>query len=519
MPISTTDQLFNLIKSLSKAEKRNFKLYARRTQQTSEARFIRLFDMLDRMDDYTEDVIFKKFKDLSKGQLSNLKRHLYSQVLSSLRLIHIQRNIDIQIHEQIDFAHILYGKGLYMQSLKLLNRIKGIARESHRDILHYEILEFEKLIEEKHITRSRTIKDKVENLIEESEDRNRVLNSSNQLTNLKLKIHGLYIKIGHVRNEKDAFIVKDYFRSNLPIIQEDRLTFFEKIYLHQSYVWYYYILLDFEKCLDHSRKWTQLFEDNPNMMNEDPDLFMRGLHYILTSLYSLDEGVTHRNGLAQFKAFIDQYGGEFNTTSNIISFLYYTSALFNQHQMEGSFDEGLALIPDIEDHLKKYERHLDSHRILVFNYRTAWLYFGSGKFGEAIDYLNEIINLKAGHLREDIQCYARLLHLLAHFEMGNYALLEYLEKSVSRYFEKMKDHNQVQLEVLSFIRRQLKSSTIPDPKLLQSMLKTLQSLQKDAFEKRSFIYLDAIAWVKSKQQGKHVQDVIREECLTSNDRG
>ena len=510
MPISTTDQLFNLVKSLSKAEKRNFKLYARRTQQTSEARFVRLFDVLDKMEDYDEAVIYKRFNRLSKGQLSNLKRHLYSQILGSLRLIHIQRTIDIQIHEQIDFAHILYGKGLYMQSLKLLNRIKGIAREANRDILHYEILEFEKLIEEKHITRSRTIKDKMENLIQESEDRNRVLNSANRLTNLKLKIHGLYIKIGHAKNEKDAFIVKDYFRSNLPKLEEGRMTFFEKIYLNQSYVWYYYILLDFEKCLSHAQKWCQLFEDNYHMIQEDPDLFMRGLHYQLTSLYSLGKKEQHRKVLAKFRSLISDYGSDFNTTSEIISFLYFTSAQFNQHQLDGSFEEGLGLIPDLEERIKIYERHLDSHRILVFNYRSAWLYFGSGRYSEAIDYLNKIINLKAGHLREDIQSYARLLHLLAHFELGNYALLEYLEKSVSRFFEKMKDRNKVQLEVLSFIRKQLKSNTIPNESLLKSMLKNLEKLQKDPYEKRSFIYLDAIAWVQSKLSGKTIQDIVSE---------
>ena len=259
MPISTSDQLFNLVKGLTKAEKRNFKLFAKRTHQKSEAKFIRLFDILDQMETYDEEIVFKKFRNLSKGQLSNLKRHLYTQLLTSLRMIHINKNIDIQIREQIDFARILYGKGLYMQSLKLLSRIKGIAKESNQDILHYEILEFEKLIEEKHITRSRKIKNKVENLIDESDERNRILYNSNKLTNLKLKIHGLYIKIGHAKDEKDAFVVQDYFKSNLPDLQYSTLTFFEKIFLHQSYVWYYYILLDFEKCAEHAHNWVSLF--------------------------------------------------------------------------------------------------------------------------------------------------------------------------------------------------------------------------------------------------------------------
>ncbi len=509
MPISTTEQLFNLVKSLSKAEKRSFKLYAKRTQHSGDAKFIRLFGVLDQMDQYDEDLIFRKFKNLSKGKLSNLKRHLYSQILISLRLIHIQKNIDIQIREQVDFARILYGKGLYMQSLKLLNRIKGIAKKSNQDILHYEILEFEKLIEEKHITRSRKIKNKVENLIDESENRNRVLSNSNKLTNLKLKIHGLYIKIGHAKNEDDAFVVSDYFKSNLPDLQYDQLTFFEKIYLHQSYVWYYYILLDFTNCAKHAEKWVKMFDQSPQMIDEDPDLYLRGLHYLCTALYSTAERERHAEELKRFEAFYDKYGLSLNITSEIIHFLYYYSALINKHYLEGTFTEGLKLVVQIEDQIEKYRRHLDVHRILVFYYRIAWLYFGSGDYSMAIDYLNHIINLKVGHLREDIQSYARLLHLLAHYEIGNYELLEYLEKSVSRFFGKMKDRNRMQLEMLSFIRKQLRSRNIPDYRLLETTKKNLLKLAKDPYEKRSFLYLNVIDWVSGKLLQQTVSETIK----------
>jgi hypothetical protein len=151
--------------------------------------------------------------------------------------------------------------------------------------------------------------------------------------------------------------------------------------------------------------------------------------------------------------------------------------------MQGSFDEGLRLVPELENKMKVYERNLDQHRILVFYYRIAWLHFGQGMYSESIDYLNKIINLKVGHLREDIQSYARLMHLLAHFELRNFSLLEYLEKSVSRFFDKMKDRNKVQLELLSFIRKQLRSSNVPDEKLLKATQKSLVKLAADPYEK------------------------------------
>jgi hypothetical protein len=76
---------------------------------------------------------FKKW-NYQKVQLSNLKSYLYKQVLVSIRLNIPSQNIRYQIREQIDFAAILYNKGLYKQSLKILDKTKIIALENDEKI-------------------------------------------------------------------------------------------------------------------------------------------------------------------------------------------------------------------------------------------------------------------------------------------------------------------------------------------------------------------------------------------------
>ncbi|MEM6967188.1 MAG: hypothetical protein AAF573_20665, partial [Bacteroidota bacterium] len=127
VPTNQDDHLISLIKSLTKAEKRNFKLYVNRLSSRSDVKFVQLFDVVDKLDRWDDAIIRKKIPTIKKTQLANLKRHLYKQILISLRLIHIQKNVDIEIREQLDFARILYGKGLYLQSLKLLERIRQTA--------------------------------------------------------------------------------------------------------------------------------------------------------------------------------------------------------------------------------------------------------------------------------------------------------------------------------------------------------------------------------------------------------
>ena len=67
-------------------------------------------------------------------------------------------------------------------------------------------------------------------------------------------------------------------------------------------------------------------------------------------------------------------------------------------------------------------------------------------------YLNKIINWKVD-LRNDLQAYARLLHLIAHYELGNFNLLEYLVKSVYRFMAKMENLGPVEEDVFKFLQR------------------------------------------------------------------
>ena len=103
------DSLFVLIKSLSKSEKRQFKIFASRLETSSNTNFIELFNILDKSESYDEKIILKS-GIIKKAQLSNLKSYLYKQILVSIRLNIPSQNIRYQLREQIDFAAILYNK-------------------------------------------------------------------------------------------------------------------------------------------------------------------------------------------------------------------------------------------------------------------------------------------------------------------------------------------------------------------------------------------------------------------------
>jgi hypothetical protein len=238
-----TDHLFKLIKSLTKAEKRNFKLYVKRLGDNENVKFLKLFDIIDKLPDYFEDEILKKAPEIKPSQLPNLKANLTKNLLTSLRLMAQHNDIDIMMRQQLDYSKILYNKALYRQSIITLGKAKILAQKYHRELLYLEMIEFEKFIEAQYITRS--IETRADELTQESETLNLRLSQSGALSNLSIKLYGFFIKNGYVRNAEDQIAITAYFHENLPAFNFEKLGFMEKLYLYKSHVWYYLIIQDF----------------------------------------------------------------------------------------------------------------------------------------------------------------------------------------------------------------------------------------------------------------------------------
>lgn len=499
-----------LIKSLSAAEKRHFKLYISRNQVNETSKFVRLFEYIENNATYNEEQILKKIPSISRQQLPNIKGHLYGELLVALRLLHSSKNIEIQIREQIDFAKILYNRGLIQQALKILAKVKLLAKANSHFIINLEILQFEKDIESRHITRS--LKGRADELIGETNFAITQINEVTHLSNLALKLYGTFLENGPVKDEVQSAEIEKIFRENINGIKEDQISFYGKAYLHQSYCWYYMIRLDTSRYYRHAEKWVELFTQHPEAKKDNPFLYIKAVHNLLNALFILGR---HQKMSAEIEKLENFYAqtSTYNENLEKQTFVYLYTAKLNQHFLEGTFTEGIELVKTIETKLDQYRQYIDTHRVLVFYYKIASLYFGSGDNDMAIEYLNKIINLKVGHLRSDIQCFARLLHLIAHYELENMQLVEHLIKSVYRFLSKMESLDAVLAEIFLFLKKSLSS----DPKDIRAsfiqLRDKLEILSTSKYNRRSYQYLDIVSWLDSKIENVPVQDVIRRKFL------
>ncbi|PPK88932.1 hypothetical protein CLV84_1906 [Neolewinella xylanilytica] len=499
MATAVKDQLWRLIKSLNKAEKRNFKLYATRAGATTDNKFIQLFDVLDRLEGPDDNVVTTRLR-LSPGQYSNLKRHLYQQVLTSLRLIYINKEIDIELREQIDFSHILYGKGLYLDALRSLERAKSRAVEHNRDVLHLEILEFQKLIESRHITLSRQVDNKMDLLLNESAERSYSVLNTSELFNLNIQIHGRYIETGHSRSEKDRLENKEFWDS----IQTHRFdretvgsTFHQKINRFQASMWYHYIQLNFEDALESAMNALMLFHLSTHMTVKDPDLYLRCLYYVSVFAYLCGDEKRMQRYLSVTQRFLADEQIQLNENSQLIGQVYVGLMQLNTLFATGKWEAAKTYCDDLRARYANREFVPTDHRWGQFLYKFAATAFIRKQYAEALDYLNEIINMKTGILREDLLLNTRLLHLLCHYELGNRALVDYHLTNFKRQMRRSAETAAIHHLCASALRKLIKSVTAEHPPIFEALDRDLRVVaSNDPFEHKALLYLDLTHWVR-----------------------
>ncbi|WP_159946639.1 hypothetical protein [Polaribacter septentrionalilitoris] len=501
------DALFVLIKSLTKSEKRQFNLYVGRLDGNVDAKFFSLFKFLEKLKTYDEKVIIGS-GIVSKQQLSNLKAHLYKQILISLRLNPAHKNVRIQIREQLDFATVLYQKGLYKQSLKLLDKAKNMALDNEEKNIAYEIVELEKVIETQYITRS--LSNRADQLSIQAKDLSQQNVIASKLSNLSLQLYSHLLQNGYVKNEEELKFIDKYFNDRMPKYDYQKLGFRERLWLNKAHLWHSFLVQDFLLSYKYARKCVDLF-DSQKLINLHPVFYLKSKNYLLEASFLVKKVTTFKKELMHFESEIDKKLIPMNTNTELLIFLYFYSNKLHLHFLEGSFEKGEYLVDVINNKIYKYKNRLDNHYVVLLYYKIACLYFGMGKNRECISYLQKIIKSKNLGSAEDLQCFARILNLIAHYECGLDYDLERQFLDTYKFLLKMENLQEVQKVFLTSIRDL--SDVFPHEiknefKKIHTKLKVFEN---HPYEKRAFLYLDILSWLESKIQNKPIALIIKEK--------
>jgi len=334
---------------------------------------------------------------------------------------------------------------------------------------------------------------------------------TSRLSNLSLQLYGLMLKSGYVRNDKEYRDITNYFESKLPKYDWNLLGFREKLWLYKAHLWFSFMVQDFLSCYKYSKKWVDLFYSTPKMIILNPVFFLRGNHYLLESLFLIQNKTQLKLTLSKFEKTIKSDNFPVDDNIEVLSFQFIYNNKLNVHFLEGTFDEGAYLVEEILKGISDYKNRLDDHHIMVLYYKIGCLYFGMADHRKCIEYLSKIINNKSLKMREDLMCFARVLSLVAHYEAGMDYHLETQLKETYRFLIKMNDLHEVQKEMIKFLKNlgDIFPHQIKDE--FRKLHKTLKQYEDHPYEKRAFLYLDILSWLESNIENRPVADIIKEK--------
>ena len=481
-------ELFELIRSMTKSEKRHFKIYASRHVIGSENKYVKLFDAIEGQKEYNEKDLLKNESYIR--QLPLLKKRLHDAVLRSLDLFHT--SVDSEIRRLQHQAEILYEKALYEQSKKVLRSAKFLCVE--HDLATYEL---EILRWETRIAWAQDNMDGIGKILEEEKNIIERLDNTTQYRTLNHKAFSIYYKNGVPRTQKLIREIKSILSNRL--LKDPKLArSFESLHTYYHFFCIYHTMRkENDKAHYYGVKKFELFESSPEKIKTYTNLYLGDLNdCIISSMnlkkYDVLEGYFQK--LHDLESIIT------SERSKSVLFFYSYNEL-NYYNITGQFSKAIKRIEYLEEVFPVYGPRITPAKRAVLYTVFAVAYFGNKNYKKSIYYLNQIRNEPLGNVRTDIESFAQLFHIIVHYEKGSdVTLLKSLVRSTYRYLLKRNQLYKVEECILNFIRGKL-SKVHTQKELLQSfgeLKKEITLILKDPNESGIIQDFDFIAWLDGK---------------------
>ena len=500
-------ELFNLIKSLTKSEKRFFKLSS--SLQSGDKNYLKIFDFIESQSSYDEAKLKDEFKsEIFVNHLPSEKNHLYKLILKSLRSFYSEQSISSILKQEIKNVEILYNKALYRECEKFVSRAKLQARQNEKFYYWYELISWEKkLIEETYD--SREFSTNLEGLMQEEEMVIEKLRNLAEYQVVYSKINLVFRSGGFTRTDEERKVVDEI--ANYHLIKGKNTA----ISTRASSMCYYIKGLcaatnrNFEDSFQFFNRTREILDNNPEIKEDSGQRYVMTLSHLLRTYIVSKEFEKAKQLITDLKSLEGTKG--FNSTDLMVRIFTNSSNLeLTLLHAQGAFQESVSLIPEIERLQKEYGEKISKEQEVLLTYSKAYSFFGSGDFKKALSYINIVLNDNEQNLRQDIYSFSRLFNIVLHFELENYDFLEYIIKSTNRYLNKQERSFEIENVCIRNIRKIAKlSDNSAILKTWQEMKVELNELLNNRNEKVILEYFNITAWVESKIEKSTLSEAVK----------
>jgi hypothetical protein len=413
------DDLFKLVKAMSKSEKRYFSLDAQKSGKKG-SRYLDVFRFLSDMDEFDDERLKKKFPK----NISSDKSYLYDAILRSMRDYRSTKSKAAQIKEKIQDSRYLFERGLYKQCDARLQEANDIAKELGDELMILEVAR-ERLLTIKS-NKEKNFVGYVEKVLE---DKKRALFGVNQYFKYSDAYYETLVKViknfQSPKEEGEQIVVPDFFEEEKDIVKSPQA---ERRYL-QSLALYAQLKGEKALVLKYFRDTVSWWHNNPSFKAEE---YFRYTTDILNLVYALIKNKLFAEA-EKYIEMLKQYEPKQSHEQRIWLeniYLYQLILMLN----EKDYDKARNLVDEIDEGMVKYG-FTNSH---ILGGNICVLYFLIGSYAKSREWSARIVGKPNIKLRMDIRIVIRVLNLISLYEIGDVGQLDNEINSTKRFFKKNK---------------------------------------------------------------------------------
>ncbi len=516
MPKLVQDHVHRLIHSMSRAEKRYFKLHTSRHLVAGHSNHQELFDAIAAMPTYDEKALRKRFTGAAfMRRFSITKRRLYETVLGSLDAFHAESSIDDKLRRMLHHVELLHRRALYADAAKVLRSARTLARANDRQALLLQVAEWERRVMERCNYSGITAGDlaaragSVAGVAEEWQEVDRLwqiksasflliyrsgqapgpkeLEQLESLAQEPLLVDGVGLHSARAR------FLHHHVRSALAYAQNDLVTCEQQL----------------TACADVLRKEQQHFQEEPDLMLG----VMGNLAHVRMRLGRHQEAL---DGFKEFRKIPLMMATVPSPDLEMKLFVMGSSLELSVLSAKGEFGKAVELLVPLEEGLRNFGDRASTVRRAELALQAAYVSFGAGEYDRALRWCNRLLNEKSIEAHTELHALGRMLNLMVLMELGKGELLAYLVRNTQRALKQHGGPFTLELVLLDHAQALGKPGHSKLRKgLWQNLLLEFAAAAKEPREHSVMDQIDLLSWARAKAEERDFAELVREQWSAS----
>lgn len=490
------DLLTELINSLSVNEKRYFSLFS--SVSPGEQNFKKLFKALEGETAYDSKKIQQKLGH-TRMNIAYEKGYLQKVILKSLRNYNEDATDEIALHASLIDIEILFNKQQYQLAVALTKKALRDAERKEKFAFQLQLIGWEKRCMIR-MGEYDFFEKQFAQVLNREQELIALLENFSQYRTLQYYMLALVSRKGNVTRAGDRKKFEAIMKH--PLMKSAALakSFLAKLLYYEILVHWYHHHFEVKKAYDTTRQVLQLFEQNPERIEQNPQAYYSFISNYFNRALALDKMEEANEAIGKIEWLINTFSSslpasqhtEMKATLIERKLIYFVFTA--KYKMAATYAE--SLLPEVEKSKNAYRQAF----YVIFYFYASLSFFHLKNFEKALDYQRKIIDGFDDAVRMDFVFMTYILHFITHFELKHYSMLPYLQKSIQRFMQTRGLGSKANNIILRFFAELIKATANPQ-KISETLLhfrKQLLHYKNDHSQNLVMETLDLLNWMDTK---------------------